>query len=130
MLSDLLQAGSASFLAVPDHLDDGVSPTHYSYVYEGWTTNEDVLPEIHCWVAIKAGDNFFIVDSTTVHLPTLSESIGMTWRTPPPPPCLWTNVKALPKGWLYEPNVDACIKVYRHTMSAFSTTMKGLPCQN
>lgn len=130
-LRPILQAGSASFQAIPDHMDDGVTPTHYSYVYEGWNTPDpNILPELHCWVAVISYEGDFIVDSTTAYLPSLSESIGLKWQSPSPPKCLWADAKQIPAGWVYKPDPFACGKVYQLAMSMFTTTVKGRPCQN
>jgi len=72
----VLQAGSASWLFKAAERDDGVGPTHYSYVFEANSRmtalrlGQGMLPELHCWAAIpQTGE---IIDLTTRHLPGFS----------------------------------------------------------
>src|SRR5665213_2409584 len=68
----LLQAGSASWLFKAPEKDDGVGPTHYSYVFETGSVQTAFqlacggLPEVHCWAAIPETQE--IIDPTTRHL--------------------------------------------------------------
>lgn len=104
-----IQAGSASFRAVPEEKDDGVSPTHYSYVYSGEMTPGIPLPEVHCWLCIIDDDEVgWLIDPTVRFLPELSESLGIKWETPAPPNCLWEEVGRIPFGYHYHPIPEAC----------------------
>jgi hypothetical protein len=97
-------AGSASFLAVPDHLDDGVIPTHYSYQYDPhsvWTM-DGPIPEVHCWTMAMWQGHAVLIDLTTPYVPDLCEGIGVKWRTPRPLSYLWAYRHQIPKGWVYE----------------------------
>lgn len=111
-MRSVIAAGSATFLAVPEELDDGVSPTHYSYVYEGWDCFPWELPELHCWVAgCDVDGKIYLIDPTVKYVPSLAEDLGIKWRTPKPPKCLWVEPSNLPKGWHYVPDQAAMANV-------------------
>lgn len=110
-----LQAGSASFKMVPDHLDDGKSPNYFSYQFSLEAALPFVarrtLPEMHCWVGIK--ETRELVDVSTEFLPDQCKKLsGMDWRMPPPPPFVWDTTAALERqrDLIYKPDVEA-IKV-------------------
>lgn len=104
-----VQAGSASFQAVPEEKDDGVSPTHYSYVYSGEMTPGIPLPEVHCWICIVDEDEVgWLVDPTVRYLPELCKNLGINWETPTPPNFLWEEVGRIPLGYHYHPIPEAC----------------------
>lgn len=119
----IIQAGSASWprLAV----DDGVSPTHFSYE---WNADAPVtrmflsgliplvprndghmsasLPEMHVWLAVPESEE--IIDFTTGLWPAACLStIGHEWLAPRPPEYLWTFGSRLPAGVRYVPDHDA-----------------------
>ena len=104
-----LQAGSASFLMVPPHLDDGNIPTHFSYQWDDKNSvvrqyqDKNLLPEMHVWAADV--ENKEIVDLTTCFLPELCIKAGFRWHCKEPPDFLWSNT--LPDGWVYRPNLPA-----------------------
>lgn len=123
-----LIAGSATFEAVPPQLDDGVSPTHYSYVYTPvsrirWM--QVPLPEVHCWCVVTNGQDMELLDFTVSHLPRLSQSIGLKWRAPLPPNYLWTNVTTIPRGWVYEMAEDATVVMRNLMQQAFGEMFRG-----
>jgi hypothetical protein len=98
-------------------LDDGKSPTHYSYIYTPtpfWMT----LPELHAWVITSDGRTVQIIDLTTEHLPRLSNSMGLQWRAPNPPKYLWCDIDKLPTGWVYTPD--------QHATSCLRAVVKGI----
>lgn len=96
-----LQGGSASWRIVPKDQDDGLSPTHYSYVYTPPDDPEE-MGEVHFWCAVhpkhdRLERRGLIVDPTTVHVPELARSIGVhakCW----PPNCVWAAPDDLPEN--------------------------------
>lgn len=110
----VLQAGSASWKVVPDENDDGIKPTHYSYVCESLTSRdimvmmtEGVLPELHVWAAIPSTNE--VIDLTTRFLPRLCKESGIELELKYPA-YLWEDVKRLSEtGVYYEPNRNATL---------------------
>lgn len=131
-LNLVMQAGSAMFQRLPEHLDDGKPDTltHFSYVWTPpdkdplraphingvpvppwFTTRPDprndgkiraCLPEIHVWAGDPATQT--LVDLTTFKLAAQCVNImGAPWFEAPPPDYLWHHVAELPNGWRYEP---------------------------
>lgn len=112
-------AGSASFLIVPPELDDGVSPTHFSFMWETppggvMRTLADsiakgkqvtALPEMHCWNYLPATQE--IVDFSAGTIPAMAERMGFKWQTPKLPPFLWRRPTSLLPAAIYTPNRDA-----------------------
>ena len=111
----LLQAGSMHWRCVPPELDDGVSPTHFAYVWETnrmdahvFTARTKHLPEIHVWAVDPVRRE--LVDASTRGFPVACEhTAGMKWVGPPPPDFLWTEGDSLPDGAVYEPKLEACL---------------------
>lgn len=104
----IVQAGSASFRRVPVELDDGVSSTHFSYVYTPGARppRPECLPEMHVWIALP--DMGEIVDFSTGRLAELCEkTCGDKWLSPPPPDYVWANANSTPDGFVYIPNIYA-----------------------
>lgn len=106
----LLQAGSLYWPCAAQ--DDGVSPTHFGYLWEARsaTTRErlalGLLPEIHVWAALP--DRREIVDLTTRYLPQQARSCaGLEWTAPPPPDYLWCDLGSLPDGVQYRADLTA-----------------------
>ena len=93
-LRPVLQAGTMQWRMVPPALDDGISPTHFSYV---WTpgspeSRADVaaghLPEMHVWVGLP--DSSELVDFSTGTFRKLAqERFGLRWLGPDPPAFIW-----------------------------------------
>lgn len=107
----VLQAGSASWLIVPEEHDDGISPTHYSYECEITPRSLmemitiGVLPEMHVWAAIPNTNE--VIDLTTRYLPELSASAGLKCQIDYPP-YVWENVRVLSDmGMYYKPTMAA-----------------------
>jgi hypothetical protein len=111
----LLQAGSMHWRAVPEELDDGISPTHFAYVWGSTRTmahqfvaRHRHLPEIHVWAVDPVRRE--LIDASTYGFPTACEqTAGMKWRGPKPPDFLWAKGDSLPDGASYEPNMEACL---------------------
>lgn len=126
----IIQAGTASWprLAV----DDGVSPTHFSYEWNALDPNTRLfasglipvvpradghvqasLPEMHVWLACPESGE--VIDFTTGLWPlACREMIGMEWLAPLPPDYLWTFGSRLPTGVRYIPDraaIDLVIAV-------------------
>lgn len=107
-----LQGGSASWRVVADDQDDGVSATHYSYVY---TPPDDPfeLGEVHYWAAVHpkhdpAGKGL-IVDLTTKYVPDLATRMGMKVSCKPPK-LVWAPPDEMPEHCdKYEPDMKAVV---------------------
>lgn len=118
----VLQAGSAGWPRIRPDQDDGVCPTHFSYM---WTPNEapsirammqGLLPEVHVWAAIP--DTGEIVDLTSGKFPEQARKlIGYDWPGDLPPKFLWS--KKLPKGAFYTPEMGAMKLVLGYAARAF-----------
>ena len=114
-----INAGTANFRMVDPSLDDGKSPSHYSYEWDESLTFDDAvyrlvvgrhLPELHAWAVIpEAG---MIVDPTTRYLPLLAATAGFEWNAAPPPAILWATAATLPDGWIYKPYEPATRLAY------------------
>lgn len=118
-LRTIIQAGSASWPRIKPEEDDGVSPTHFSYVWTDPPTTaamRDIifcavtsghLPEMHCWAAIpETGE---IIDFTTKFQKEQCEKRAhLSWTAPEPPEYIWSHMHSLPDGVLYQPTFTAC----------------------
>jgi len=106
-----LQGGSAGWRIVLDSLDDGVSPTHYSYVYTDPEDSID-LGEIHFWAAVAPQDdsngNGLIVDLTTKYVPDLAREKGLELSCAPPM-AIWSRPDEIKLDCYYEPCLEAII---------------------
>lgn len=118
----VMQAGSASWRMVPPHLDDGVSATHFSYMFEPDNpTNRlalaaGVMPEMHVW----AGDPVCqeLVDLSTRDVRSQAERLlGATWQEADLPRFIWSRHGELPAGTIYRPSMDATVIAARMLMS-------------
>jgi len=108
----VIQAGSLSWPIVPKELDDGVSPTHFSFQWSPddpksrWAQALGGMPEMHVWLAIPSTAE--VVDMTTYEFPTLCEAMTkLPWQTPMPPDYLWVGFGSMPDNVVYEANADA-----------------------
>lgn len=88
----VLQAGSMQWPC--SAVDDGVNPTHFSYMWEpdSATTRAQLaagkMPEMHCWAAIPATGE--IIDITTRYLVYQAKvRTGLEWTASLPPDFLW-----------------------------------------
>lgn len=108
-----IQAGSLQWPRIKPEEDDGVSNTHFAYMWTPGAYESAMsvmmgnLPEMHCWVGIV--DQQEIVDFTTRHLKTAASALGMAWTAPDPPRYLWCPAKETPHWVCYAPNRDASI---------------------
>jgi hypothetical protein len=115
----ILQAGTMNWPIVPVELDDGVSPTHYSYQ---WSPEDERslralaaggMPEMHCWVALPDVRGGTIVDVTTRYLKDNVAAAGLPWLTDDPPPYLWATSAELPPRVRYVPEPVAIVHALR-----------------
>jgi hypothetical protein len=118
-----LQAGDLNWPIMPQEKDDGVSPTHFSFVWSPDTLSSrtavalGALPEIHVWVGLV--DTQEIVDFSTGHLREIAEECGLVWATPDPPDYVWADAEHMPEGVLYKPNLDATLYAGRTLFKLF-----------
>lgn len=113
----LIQAGDAMWPRVRPEQDDGVSPTHFSYVWDKHEAMDKILrgifPEIHVWVGIPESQT--IIDLTTKYWPERCQQlIGCDWPGDKPPDYLWVHGDELPNGVIYNPKVDATLFAMHH----------------
>ena len=113
-----ITAGTMMWPRIDMTKDDGVSATHFSYVFEpqGPVTKArlaaDLLPEMHAWITLP--DRKEILDLTTRHLKVQCErTAGLPWLGPDPPKFLWCDWSKLPAHVHYEPHPDAIKIIYR-----------------
>lgn len=105
--------GSMSWQIVPDHLDDGICATHFSYEFSPshplsqLSMRAGNLPEMHAWACLPEVDE--ILDLTTRHLKAQCRRIAPTtqWLSPDPPVYLWARSDQLPLGAEYRPDLLA-----------------------
>lgn len=136
----MFMAGSMSWRFVPPDLDDGVSPTHFSYMWNDNPTAESQanhraiqkalempeaqlaafieqnngfrqnLPECHCWVGLPLDNKVF--DLTTGAFQEQSARAGLKgWRTPSPPKYYFGPGMAN-GDIIYAPNPDATTMMF------------------
>ena len=105
----LIQAGSCSWPRLSLAQDDGVSPTHLSYVWEpdSITTRFQIgmggMPEMHVWAAVPHTGE--IVDLTTGFWPANCRRVlGTDWPGAKPPDYFWGTADELPPRVLYKPD--------------------------
>ena len=108
----LIQGGTMCWPRVTPEQDDGVSSTHFSYVWEPDSKTSrfalafGALPEIHVWVGIPETNE--IVDLTTGKFPEACPVLlGEPWLGPRPPDYLWQ--KGCPERVVYEANQEATL---------------------
>ncbi len=117
----ILQAGTMQWPCVAE--DDGVSPTHFSYV---WEPDSEVtramlrlnhMPEMHVWAAVPSRNE--IIDLTTRYLVEQAKHrAGLEWSAAPPPDFLWCRADALPAGVRYKPAYEATLWAARALAAA------------
>jgi hypothetical protein len=112
-----VQAGSAAWPCLA--VDDGVSPTHFAYVWDpdsaetSQRTALGLMPEMHAWVALP--DSAEIVDLSAGYQLEQAKLRGVRWTAPPPPEYVWSTAAELPAGVRYSPCVRAimwCLQQY------------------
>ena len=106
----ILQAGTMQWPC--SATDDGVSPTHFSYMWEPDSLmtksmfEAGLMPEMHVWAAIPSENE--IVDLTTRYLVQQAKKrAALAWTAPPPPDFLWARADQLPSGVVYRPDFAA-----------------------
>ena len=113
-----LQAGSLQWRFVPPQLDDGISATHYSYMWSPYeplsrrAIEMGMLPEVHVWVGDPQTQE--LIDLSTREIKSLAQKRGLKWKTANPPKYLWLTreeVQAHPDAY-YQPNREATLFVY------------------
>jgi len=108
----IIQAGSASWPRLRPDQDDGVSPTHHSYVWEPDSAATKFrlaagdLPEMHVWAAIPERGE--IIDMTTRYWPDQCLLIqGFDWPGDKPPTFFWGTADEVPDGVIYAADMKA-----------------------
>jgi hypothetical protein len=105
----LISAGTFSIVRLA--VDDGISPTHFSYTFTPdraamEAVENDRMPEMHCWVTIPETQE--VVDLTTCYLKDqCKELTGLDWKAPDPPDYVWHHIDSLPCGIEYTPSREA-----------------------
>ncbi len=107
----LLQAGDCCWPIRTAENDDGISATHFSYMWDPESPRSAVricegrLPEIHVWIGMrqvikdKVREPTVLVDFSTGALKEEAELAGLSWKAPDPPEWLWAS--ELPAGVMY-----------------------------
>jgi hypothetical protein len=117
----IIQAGTACWPRIYEHQDDGVSSTHFSYVWEHSPTtmsriSQGLLPEMHAWCAIPETNE--IIDMTTIFAPIqCKKMIGEDWPGPRLPAYIWATPDNLPDNVIYKPYQTATILAMRYASS-------------
>ncbi len=108
----VIQSGSASWPRLRPDQDDGVAPTHHSYVWEPHSAvtrariAANTMPEIHVWAAIPERGE--LIDMTTRYWPEQCRLIqGLDWPNNQPPNYFWGTADELPVGVVYVPDMKA-----------------------
>jgi hypothetical protein len=113
-----LQAGSMSWPIVTAELDDGVSPTHFTYEWSPHTPKSQGrmaaggIPEMHVWLALP--DRNEIIDFSTKFFLEQAKQFDLVWQAPAPPDYLWAGAEDLRRinqvrhlGVYYQANMEA-----------------------
>ena len=114
----IIQAGTACWPRIYAYQDDGVSSTHFSYVWEHSMTTmnrikQGLLPEMHAWCAIPETNE--IIDMTTCFAAVqCKKTIGAEWPGPVLPPYIWATPEKLPDGVIYKPYATATAIAMKH----------------
>jgi hypothetical protein len=134
-----VQAGSALWPHKRPEEDDGVSPSHFGYVWDPQAVGvvsrvqecrhalrnggTAILPEIHVW----AGDvrTQELVDLTTRYWPEQAMRVAqLEWTAPAPPDYLWHD--EVDAGISYEPFEDASRLAYEFCRKIWDDANVGL----
>lgn len=125
-IRSVLQAGSLSWPIVTKENDDGVSASHFSYMWEESLLTKrlivlGLLPEMHVWVGIPSTQE--IVDVTTCYLKQQClESSGMQWRSDDPPDYLWADKAHTPNEVYYLPSKIATVLAAQYIINTLKKT--------
>jgi hypothetical protein len=127
-LDPIIQAGTANWRMLPHALDHGHEDTHFGFEWEPSDPKSvaarkaDLLPEIHCWCAVRSTQE--IVDFSTATLPDVCRRMGFVWKMPPPPSFVWARFDALPDGMVYRADIEAIKFLLDFMARKFTTSMK------
>lgn len=123
----LIQAGTMSWPFVTHEQDDGVSPTHFTYLFEpdaiGNVINllTGALPEMHCWLALyQPRKGWSLIDLCSRYHKTQFKRLmpGSEWKAPDPPDYVWGGNESLPDATLYQPDELAIRTVLTFAMES------------
>lgn len=114
-LNGKVQAGTVMWPRLRPEQDDGVSNTHFSYVWENdpsvkqklvTTLMMGKLPEIHVWVALPETEE--VLDFTTCFQREQCQKLtGMDWPGDELPDYIWGTVNEFPLGTQYIAHKEA-----------------------
>ena len=109
----VIQAGSLQWPRIRRAEDDGVTNSHFAYMWSPHTTASlrsmsiGNLPEMHVWVGLIESQE--LVDFSTRHFKEAAQKLGMTWTADSPPPYVWCPANQLPDWVRYTPNREATL---------------------
>jgi hypothetical protein len=125
-LRPIIQAGSLQWPIVTRDLDDGVSSSHFAYMWDPTHPRSVAaraagqLPEMHVWLGLL--DPPTLIDFSTRDLKGLAEASGLIWRSGDPPEFLWATEDEMPDWVVYTPNRDATLYAAMLLKSRFDPT--------
>lgn len=97
----MLQAGTLQWEFKKAELDDGISATCYSYMWEPRSpltiamVANGRLPEMHVWLADPEAEELIDLATGTLRAEA-EERVGLTWTRADPPDFLWVGFDAVP----------------------------------
>ncbi len=111
----ILQAGNMQWPRITREQDDGVSDSHWAYMYSPETVASQrsmmngEMPEIHIWVG-RLDHPQELIDINTCHFPNAcKDMMRLDWPGPRPPDYLWQHPEEGLPDWVnYKAIVDAC----------------------
>lgn len=112
-LRPVIQAGSMQWPRMRREEDDGVTNTHFAYMWQPdhpesiMARAVGALPEIHVWVGLVETQE--LIDFSTRHFRRHAEACGVKWTAEDPPAFLWAPAASLPDWVLYTPDRDATL---------------------
>ena len=135
-------AGSLSWRSVSRERDDGISPDHFSYQFDGFSNprvaqcvRQGILPEMHCWATDATGT--VVVDASTGKLPIQAERLAgfKEWSAPLPPEWVWCKASKLAKPGGHEAHYRQSVQATRFAVTNFikpavSAILLGEPFQS
>jgi len=120
-LRGVLQAGSCSWIMVPEEEVATADPNSFSMVWDPddplskTAMSEGRLPEMHCWLATtgpkddyRPADEWEIVDLAAGQIPKMAAEFDLEWRGKLPPQYFWCKQGQM-EGCIYEPNREATL---------------------
>ena len=125
-LRPIIQAGSLQWPIIPRDEDDGVSNSHFAYMWDPMHPRSiaaravGMLPEMHVWLGLL--DPPTLIDFSTRDLRVLAEASGLIWRSGDPPEFLWATEEEMPDWVVYTPNRDATLYACMILKSLFDPT--------